>query len=580
MRSLPIDNWKRVLSGQTGKALIVVLGVMLLFFGVYKGVVSPAGDFANYYTSSRLALADSLRNVKLYDQYDFQMHLDHYFRGTLGSFIPFPPSTVLLLIPIAWLGPTAAKIVFVLINMISLIAVIRLLHGLTDLPVVTVTGLTLLDGFSLWSNVREGQMYLLLTLIIVAALFLEQRERHFAAGILLGLAFPIKYFTGVFILYFLFEKDLKLFAAASLAAAAVLLGGVLVTSMKLNLYYFSVVLPMHLSGNIQNPFVVNFQSFTSLLNRLLVENDILNPDPVFSSPVLAMLLKSLISFTFLLLLVVAVTSMKQLQKRHRVWYSASVITLFGLVTSPVSASYHLVLLIIPITLMLATAESQGSETGLHFLQHRETGYLIIYGAINLVPFQWLCRLDDHSMLQLLAYLKLGLLTVLYLLALSPEVFRPKQFGFSAACAIVITVIFFFIHPVKAVADDGAVPAKVDGLIIREMSINSGALYYSRESPTGFIRMRDGIRSDEVPPEPRRTSLDGELTAFDSTIGYSMEVFLRDNRASTATQLTYTPGRNSDPAWSDDDRRLYFLSDRGRGLDCTTVYFLTMKKGNR
>ena len=561
------------LAGSTGKIIAILFTVLFLFFGCFKAISSPAGDFANYYTASRLAITGAIGSVKLYDHYDFQLHLQQYFHGTLGSFIPFPPSTVLVMMPFALLPPNAAKVAFLIINVAGILALIRLLHRSTGLSFTLIAVLVLLNGLSLWSDTREGQVYLLLALLIVAALYLEDRNWNITSGILLGLAFPIKYFTALFILYFLFRKNFRLIAGAILGASVVIVAGLLITGMKVNEYYLTTILPQHLAGNIQDPFSVNFQSFSSLFNRLFVQNESLNAHPLVNSSFLAVWLKSFVSLTCLAILVCAFLMTRNIGDRQKVWYGASLLTLFGLVTSPAAASYHYVLLVIPMVLLVVLSRSNLDGTGLEFLERRSGLFLAVYVAVNLFPFYWLYRFKPGSLFQLLAYSKLVLLTLFFLFAVPPDVIKGKSIRTILPAAALLALALLVVFPTQSVESDGAVWVPVSGLIISDFSFQDGSMYYYRESPTGFVAMKNGFVTSEKLPISRRTSVDGAFTVFDSTIANYSQVFVRNNRNGFVVQLTRVNARNSDPTWSPDDSRIYFLSDRGRGIDCTAVFFI-------
>ncbi len=566
-----------------GAALVGVLSALFLYFGCYKAIVRPAGDFANYYTASRLALSGKAADLTMYDHFWFQNEIEKYFPprgfqyGTLGSFIPFPPSTVLLMMPLAWLSPNAARISFVIVNMLLTAGIILMLSQITKLPLRLIAILVLLSGISLWSNVREGQMYELLTLAISAALFLEQRVKHFVAGAMLGAMFPIKYFTLLFIAYFFVRKNFRLVGGAIIASIVIIGAGIFFTSAKLNEYYIVAILPQHLAGNIQNPFAANFQSFHSLLNRLFVPNETLNPHPLANVPFLASLVTVTIPIIFLGIIVAAVRSVAWKSGVYEMWYAVSLFVVYGLVTSPASASYHLVLLVIPVVFVSAIAMESERTEKLEFIKRRMASLVAIFAVMNFLPLYKLYRFDGGSILTLLAYLRLGLLAAFFLLLLPSQIWRTYFFRRTLVGAVALSAILTFVRSQQKVENDGAVWAGFDGLIIKQLALRGNSFFYERESPAGFVAMKNRSLTNDDPPAPRRISRDGVLTAFDSTIGFSQQIFLRNNRSGAIAQLTHAGQRNYEPVWSDDDRRLYFLSDRGRGIDCTTIFYFLLDK---
>lgn len=563
----------RVFGERRGALFAVLLIALFLYFGCFKAIVRPAGDFANYYTASRLALSGEAGTLKMYDHFWFQHEIEKYFHGTLGSFIPFPPSTVLLMMPLAWLSPDAAKISFVVVNILLTAGIILVLSTVTKLPLRFVTVLVLLGGISLWSNVREGQMYIILVFDIVAALLLVQRGNHFSAGVLFGVMLPVKYITLLFIVYFLFRKNFKLISGAIIATVVVVAAGVFFTSVKLNEYYLAEILPQHLAGNIQNPFTANFQSFHSLLSRLFIPNETLNPHPFLNIPLFASWLAAAVSLFFLGIAIAAMYTISWSDDVEITWYAISLLVVYGLVLSPASASYHLVLLVVPVVFLSAITRTEKLE----FLKRRMSSIVAIFFLINFLSLYRLYRFDGDSILTLLAYMKLGLLTAFFLLLLPPKIWRTSFFRRISVGAVALSVLFTFVRSQQNAPKDGAVWAGFDGLIIRHLALNGNSLFYERESSVGFIAVKNGMPVCDDPASPRRITRNGAWTAFDSIIGFSRQIFLRNNRTGTVEQLTHTGDRNYEPVWSDDDRRLYFLSDRGRGIDCTTIFYLPMEK---
>ncbi len=563
----------RHFGGKIGILINIVFAVLFLYFGCWCALKSRPGDFANYYTSSRLALEGRLDKVNMYDYYDFQQNVNKYFRGTLASFIPFPPSTILLMVPLAWLSPETARTGVILINVLGVLALIWILRRYTCLPLAVVASLTFLSSLSLWSNLREGQVYILMTLLIAAALLSESKGKHVTAGILLGLILPVKYFTALFVLYFLLKKNLRLVAGALGAAAFVFAAGFVLTGPRMNEFYFGAILPQHLAGHIQDPFAINFQSFNSLLNRLFVYNETLNPDPIIHAAFLGYWLKSFVPLIGLILLILAINATKAFGKAFHDAYWISLLTLFGLTIAPASATYHLVMLILPIVLLVSLGRAEIEPDGADFLGRRLPTLITFYILINVLPFYKLYVLRNDPALQLIAYSRLFMLTLFFLAALPPAIFKGRLFPTLSAGAIALSLVIGFVRSPHQVNADGAKWAALPGLIIRRLSYHGGSLYYLRDTPTGYIEMRNGHPSESLMTDPRQTTKNGVLTAFDSTVDNTYQVFLRSNINGRISEVAKEGSHNMDPVWSSDDSRLYFLSDRDRGFDCTTIYYI-------
>ena len=122
------------------------LALLFVYAGVYRAIQAPPGDFANYYTASNLAIDHQFDDTRLYEFYWFNQVLRHDFPNTLGSFIPHPPAMVLPLMPLAWLDPYPAKVVFIAINVGLLAIVAVLFQRISRLEWAIVACLMLLNG--------------------------------------------------------------------------------------------------------------------------------------------------------------------------------------------------------------------------------------------------------------------------------------------------------------------------------------------------------------------------------------------------------------------------------------------------
>ncbi len=561
-----------MLPGRSGLFIALLFGCLFAYFGCYRAVTSAAGDFADYYTASRMALNGTFDNAAIYDYYKFEKSAGNYFKGTLSSFIPDPPSTALILIPLAWLPPETARVAFMLADLLCAALLVVMLVRLTHLPPVLLTVIVLLSGISLWSDVREGQVYLLLALVIVTALVLEKEGKRFGAGLLLGAALPVKYITALFVGYFLLRKRYRLVTGATIAAAAVFAAGFVLGGVKMNEYYLSVILPQHLAGNIQNPFSVYSQSFNSLLNRIFVPNTTLNAHPFIDAPFLGLWLRALVPLVALLLVVIAVFASRSFPEHERTMYSIAVLTLFGLSVSPVSASYHMTLLIIPMALLFAIAASEDTSQETVYLKSRMPLMFALYLAVSLVPYYKLYPSAGEFPLLLLSYSRLFLLAVFFVLAIPPTGFRGSAFSRLTAAAIVLSLLIGYARLPREGGGDGARWAGIHGLIIPRLYSEQNTLYYLRDTYRGYVRKKIEPVSDPAEASGMNEAGNFALTAFDSTVHDSSEIFLLDKRNGAVSQLTTSGLHNTDPVWNADHSRLYFLSDRGRGVGCTTIFY--------
>jgi hypothetical protein len=579
------------------------LGLLFAYGGIYGALRAPPGDFANYYTAARLALEHAFDNPRLYEFYWFNQVLRNDFPGTLGAWIPHPPAMVLPLMPLVWLGPYPAKVAFIAINVALLAPIAALLQRITRLRWQVVVCLILLNGTSLWNNFRQGQLYLVLLLSILLGLWLYLRGNSFWAGVCFGLLTPIKYVPIVFVLYFLARRNWRLVAGAALSIAIVLLLGLVFTSLDLNLFFLTQILSPHLAGRIVNPFTVAFQSYPALLNRLLVYEPSLNAAPALDFTPGRDALKNVMSWSLIALTIFGIrafasgadlradllsrarwfgggiqavpTRTEPIREqaapyevdRRRTIFTVALLTLLSLVNAPAMATYHLVLMIAPMALLAGLlAERDGKLPAM---------LIVLYAIVHFFPFSRLYRFDGDGWLTIVAYAKLFLLTAFFLLYLPVGIVRSPAFAVTFVAIAGLSVAFAAIKP--SPASDGAIWAGYDGLIIRNLAAQRNRLFYAREVSDGFAAYVNGTPSQESPPPPRTRSQDGTYLLYAapvrSGLGSSDQIFIQNTSTLAIRQLTFAEGKSIEPVWSQDDRRVYFLSDRGRGIDCTTIYYM-------
>src|SRR6185295_2243125 len=98
---------------------------------------------------------------KLYDNSWFQQQMISHGMNTAGKFTPFPPPSVLIFIPLTPLDPLVAKRIWLILNLLLVIPLMRVMKGVTGFSMSESLLLLLLCGLGLATNFLLGQMYLL-----------------------------------------------------------------------------------------------------------------------------------------------------------------------------------------------------------------------------------------------------------------------------------------------------------------------------------------------------------------------------------------------------------------------------------
>jgi hypothetical protein len=201
-----------------------VLFLLVLFFGLHTlphawGKLNT--DFPNYYMSARL-MHEGFDTTRINEWAWLQREKDHRSVdvATIGI-LPITPFSTLVMWPLTGLEPLAAKHIWILFNLGLRIPLFWMLRNLTGLSWQRV-GLVFALSFPLHRNFLFGQFYLLLLVLIVAAVWAYLRGWHGLAGGLIAVAAACKIFP---ILLFVFFVQRRAWRALIAGAATLLSGG-------------------------------------------------------------------------------------------------------------------------------------------------------------------------------------------------------------------------------------------------------------------------------------------------------------------------------------------------------------------
>jgi hypothetical protein len=394
------------------RAVALVLLGLLTAFLVVRGIV-PAltrvdSDFPSYLTAARI-VAQRGHTERLYDIPWFQEQMRRYGIGqpSEGKFQPWPPPTALLLVPIASLPPLDALRVMTGVTAVCLIGSIVLLSRILTWSLIDTALLVLLSGWAGVNSLRLGQPYVLVALSCIAGYYAYLRSRPWLAGLCFGLFTPIKYFPVVMLGYFAARQRWRIVAGGVLAILVVVLASIAILGWPLHEQFLSSVIGNHLIGQLtmQDPFTASFQSFDSLYRRLFVFDATLNPHPWMMAPLLQ---QAGVAITKGAILLATITTLVRLWRVPGT--TAPAVGLLGLVTlllAPGTATYHLVLLWLPVGLLLDYLLRQRAAGGAYFL-------LGCYALIGYFPYGHSSRFDGRGVLTVLAYPRLFLLLAMFL----------------------------------------------------------------------------------------------------------------------------------------------------------------------
>jgi len=367
-------------------------------------------DFPNYFTAAKI-VADGGDVERLYDNrwFDEQMHRYGTWTGIPGKFSPFPPPTALLLIPLTRLAPLDALRAMTAVNMVCLICSIVLLTRILSVSLADSTVLVLLSGFAVLNAIRLGQPYIPVSLSCILGYYAYLKGRPLLAGLCFGFFVPVKYFPVVLLIYFAFRREWRVVLGGACAILAVTLTSIGVLGWKIHGDFLSAILGNHLIGKIdmQDPFTASFQSFDSLFRRLFIFDATANPQPLFALPVLQTIA---VIVTKASILSAGVVTMVKLARSGVAAATAPSIGVLGILTlllAPATATYHFVLLWLPVGLLVG-----------YFFHERTPvrAYLILgaYALIGFFPYRRAYAFEGRGGLTVLAYPRLFLLLAMFI----------------------------------------------------------------------------------------------------------------------------------------------------------------------
>lgn len=388
-------------------ALISLLAFVSIL-GIFPALTRIQTDFPNYYTAGVIART-GVGVERLYDDQWFQEQIHEQGIPELGKFSPFPPATALLFIPLSWFTPLTALRILTLANILLLGGTVGLLAKLFHVSVRESCVFVLLSGLAVVNCFRFGQLYIALMFTMVLSYYRLTQRRPLLAGLAAGILLPVKYFSVVLLLFFLLKREWKA-ALATLAMSGLVLSlSISVLGWRIHEEWLLTVVGQHLQSHLtqQNPFSMNFQSFDSLCRRLFLFDAALNPHPMFDAALLYPITKYL---SVALVLAATASVVVRMAKRQAVSGNMlALLSVAALLVAPATATYHFLLLCLPVGILLAGFHRDGN-TRLFWLT------LGAYCAIGFLPYKFFAVFDGHAAFTLLAYPRLWLLILLFIVS--------------------------------------------------------------------------------------------------------------------------------------------------------------------
>jgi hypothetical protein len=319
-------------------ALVLALYAGLYLLPVFGAHAPRADDFQDYlFAAHQLAgggdpYANFIRNHVSWD-------------WSLSSGYLYPPAFAVILIPLTWVSNDLAVRIWLLLIQAAIAASLLIVYAVIGRPrrgEILCLVAVMTTFFPLASSVLTGSMNSLLLLLLTGAWACWHRRKDVLSGVLIGSAAVFKLFPLALLPYLAWRRHWKLLGAVGITGLAGLALGVGVTSFDHNLYYFRDMLP-HLAAG--TGYREN-QSLAGFTARICQPS---TADAGGSAGWCGRVL----DWPLVLLLVFIVIRATSRPARSGLEFALAVSTL-PLISS-VTWSFHLVVLILPIALLIRQA---------------------------------------------------------------------------------------------------------------------------------------------------------------------------------------------------------------------------------
>jgi len=319
-------------------ALLLALYAWLYLLPVLGPHAPRADDFQDYlFAAHQLAsggdpYANFIRNHVPWD-------------WSLSSGYLYPPAFAVFLIPLTWIANDLAVRIWLVLIQAAIAASLLIVYAVIGRPrrseLLCLTAV-LTTFFPLANTVLTGSMNTLLLLLLTGAWACWQRRQDVRSGVLVGVAAVFKLFPLALLPYLAWRRHWKLLGAVGLTGLLGLVLGLAVTSFDHNLYYFRDMLP-HLAagtGYRENQSLAGFAA------------RICQPSTADAGGSAGWCGRAL-DWPLVLLLLFIVLRATSRPARSGLEFALAVSTL-PLISS-VTWSFHLVVLILPIALLIRQA---------------------------------------------------------------------------------------------------------------------------------------------------------------------------------------------------------------------------------
>lgn len=331
-----------------------LLSWLLAIIGVYSLVIHFVSayhyDFAVFYASLQFLLdGKDIYTPVPFNAFDL-VYTHHTGRQALHPNLN-PPFFTLVLAPLGWLSYSAAFWVWSLLSLcfgVAGIVLIQRTDSRQDTDYMLIMLILLFAYFPVLTNILIGQTALLIFMLVAGGWVAMRQGYERLGGVLLGVAFAIKLFLGLFLVYFLLQRRWQLakWFLATIAASGLM--GLAVLGPDSYQHYIQALSSVTWQSSNWNASAYGFFSriFGGSENK-----------PLIDAPILGKVLNYLLTATLVLLLAWLLRRKQAIATTVRTDLGFSFTLVSALLISPLGWMYYFPLLLLPFFVLFRLAHT-------------------------------------------------------------------------------------------------------------------------------------------------------------------------------------------------------------------------------
>lgn len=324
--------------------LIICLSIIRTQY-IVQVATQPSHSFISYYTAA-LLVSQGVDVSQLYDEAYFSGEVSQITPRIAEYFRPNPPTTALLMLPLAHLNHIEARVVWTFITVVAVCMAVGwiLLRLNFSTASALLAVLVVLLYQPLYANFKYAQVYGVLFAGFTAIWHCYKHYRSSHSGILLGIAIITKLSGYLFLLLFLVQRRWRAFGAT--VGVMLMIGFISLPCLGIDSWLmFIEIFPKY--SQRPSSAVTAYQSISGFFKHHLTYHEVWNPAPLVDLPILASAL------TVLTVLVLVGVTLWMSYRTKFVDLAFSALIILSVVMSPVSVDYHYTIILLPILLLIS-----------------------------------------------------------------------------------------------------------------------------------------------------------------------------------------------------------------------------------